>query len=70
MPGYRKSAYADAIERVRAQHAHDIKPSRATVECPQCGTRQVINDTPGQRRCVKCGYEFRPGRPAPTSSMS
>ncbi|MDV3294161.1 MAG: hypothetical protein LYZ70_07805 [Nitrososphaerales archaeon] len=59
---YRKSAYGDAIERVRSAHHDTIKPARETVECPKCGTKQVIPDTPGMRRCMKCGYEFRQRR--------
>jgi len=59
-PGYRKDAYRDAIERVRSEHAGSIKPARTTIECPRCGLRQVITDSPGMRVCAKCGYEFRP----------
>ncbi|MDV3277950.1 MAG: hypothetical protein LYZ69_05725 [Nitrososphaerales archaeon] len=59
-PRGRRDAYSDAIEKVRSQHRDSIKPARSTVECPSCGTRQVIPDTPGMRRCLKCGYEFRP----------
>lgn len=58
-PGYRRDAYSDAINRVRSEHESSIKPAHPTVECPKCGTRQVITDTPGMRTCVKCGFEFR-----------
>ena len=58
-PNYKRSSYADAIEKVRSQHSGGIKPTHATLECPRCGTRQVVTDTPGMRRCVKCGFEFR-----------
>lgn len=58
-PGYRKDAYRDAIEKVRSSHAATIKPAHHTVECPRCGTRQVLTDVPGKRVCLKCGYEFR-----------
>jgi ribosomal protein L37AE/L43A len=59
-PGYRRSSYGDAIERVRAEHSASIKQANVTVECPRCRTRQVITETPGMRVCVKCGFEFRP----------
>ena len=59
-PGYRKSAYGDAIDKVRSQHSDSIRGANVTVECPRCGTRQVISETPGMRVCVKCGFEFRP----------
>ena len=59
-PGFRKTAYEAAIERVRSQHADDVKSAHSTVECPRCATKQVIQDKPGMRQCVKCGYEFRP----------
>jgi ribosomal protein L37AE/L43A len=58
--GYGRSKYNDAIERVRAQHTDTIASARLTVECPKCGTKQVITDAPGMRRCVKCSFEFRP----------
>ncbi len=57
-PGYRRDAYRDAIEKVRSEHSDSIKPAHGTVECPRCGTRQVLTDTPGMRRCLKCGFEF------------
>ncbi len=59
-PGYRRDAYSDAIDRIRSQHADSIKHAKLTVECPKCGTKQVIAETPGRRVCVKCGFEFRP----------
>jgi len=59
MPGYRRDAYRDAIEKVRAEHAGTIKPGQLTVECPRCGTKQVMSDVPGKRVCLKCGFEFR-----------
>jgi ribosomal protein L37AE/L43A len=58
-PSFKRSSYGDAIEKVRSQHSDSIKSTHATVECPRCGTKQVITDTPGMRRCVKCGFEFR-----------
>ncbi|QQG48153.1 MAG: hypothetical protein HY247_05195 [archaeon] len=60
MPGGRRgrNAYSDAIDKVRAQHAESIKPATSTVDCPRCGTRQVLNDAPGMRTCLKCGFEF------------
>ena len=60
MPGYRRDAYRDAIDKVRSAHAGTIKGPNVTVECPRCGTRQVITEAPGMRVCVKCGFEFRP----------
>jgi len=59
-PGYRRGAYSDAIDKVRAQHSDSVKHPSVTVECPRCRTRQVINEAPGMRVCVKCGFEFRP----------
>ncbi len=59
MPGYRKDAYRDAIDKVRSAHSDSIKHASLTVECPRCGTRQVITEAPGMRVCVKCGFEFR-----------
>ncbi len=55
-----RDKYSDAIEKVRSQHADSIKPGRSVVECPRCSTKQVITDSPGMRRCMKCGFEFRP----------
>lgn len=60
MPGYRKSAYGDAIDKVRSQHSDSIKAATVTVVCPRCGTKQAITEAPGMRVCVKCGFEFRP----------
>jgi ribosomal protein S27E len=57
-PGYRKDAYRDAIEKVRSEHSGSIKPANMTIECPRCGTRQVVTDAPGKRVCLKCGFEF------------
>jgi DNA-directed RNA polymerase subunit RPC12/RpoP len=59
MPGNRRDAYRDAIEKVRAEHAANVKPGQMTVECPRCGTKQVLSDVPGKRVCMKCGFEFR-----------
>lgn len=58
-PGFRRSSYADAIEKVHSQHSNSIKAAHATVECPRCGTKQVVTDAPGMRVCVKCGFEFK-----------
>lgn len=58
-PSHRRDAYRDAIDKVRSEHSDTIKHANITVECPRCGTRQVISDTPGMRVCVKCGFEFR-----------
>jgi len=58
-PRGRRSSYEDAIDRVRSQHSGSIKPAQMTVDCPRCGTRQVVTDKPGMRVCVKCGFEFR-----------
>jgi ribosomal protein L37AE/L43A len=58
-PPGRRSSYADAIEKVRAQHRDTLEAAQSTVECPKCGTRQVIKNVPGMRRCVKCGFEFK-----------
>ena len=59
-PGYRKSAYGDAIDMVRSQHSDSVKKANVTVECPRCRTKQVVTEAPGMRVCVKCGFEFRP----------
>ena len=58
-PGFKRGSYGDAIEKVRSQHPDSIKSAHATVECPRCGTKQIITDTPGMRRCIKCGLEFK-----------
>lgn len=57
-PGYRKSAYNDAIDKVRSEHRDSVKAAHLTVECPRCRTKQVVTDAPGMRVCVKCGFEF------------
>jgi ribosomal protein S27E len=57
---YKRGAYGDAIDKIRSEHSGTIKHASLTVECPRCGTRQVITDAPGMRVCVKCGFEFRP----------
>lgn len=59
-PAYRRDAYSDAINKVRSAHSGSIKHASMSVECPRCGTRQVITDAPGLRYCVKCGFEFKP----------
>lgn len=56
----KRDGYSDAIEKVRSAHRSSIPAARTTMECPRCHTRQVINDVPGQRTCVGCGFEFRP----------
>ncbi len=55
---YGRDAYSDAIDKVRSQHQGSIKHGQVTIECPRCRTKQVVNDVPGQRVCVKCGFEF------------
>lgn len=59
-PINKRDAYRDAIDKVRSEHSGSVKHANVTVECPRCGTRQVITDAPGMRVCVKCGFEFRP----------
>ena len=59
-PRYRRDAYSDAINKVRSEHSGSVGHVSLTVECPRCGTRQVITDAPGMRVCVKCGFEFKP----------
>jgi ribosomal protein L37AE/L43A len=59
-PSRRRSPYSDAIEKVRFQHRESIASRHSTIECPMCGTKQVVPDTPGMRRCMRCGHEFRP----------
>ncbi len=61
-PPPRRSAYSDAIDKVRAEHSGTIKPSQSVLECARCGTKQVVVDVPGMRKCVKCGFEFGPLR--------
>jgi len=60
MPRSHRDAYAKAIDKVREQHAANIPVAQTPVECPKCGTKQVISDTPGRRVCIRCGFEFRP----------
>jgi len=67
-PGYGRSKYGDAIEKVRMQHQDKVAAAHSTVECPRCATKQVITDAPGMRRCVKCGFEFRPRSSMATSA--
>ena len=55
-----KKGYGDVIEGVRSTHRNDIKAASTAVECPKCGTRQVVTETPGMRYCFHCGFEFRP----------
>lgn len=60
MPRSHRDDYAKAIDKVRAQHSATIAPPQVPVECPKCGTRQIISDAPGRRVCIRCGFEFRP----------
>ena len=55
-----RDAYSKAIDKVRSAHSGSIPAARSTVECPKCGTKQVLTDKPGMRYCVSCGFEFRP----------
>ncbi len=55
-----RDAYRDAIDRVRSAHRDSVASAHSTMVCPRCRTKQVINDVPGQRTCLRCGYEFRP----------
>ncbi len=55
-----RDAYRDAIDKVRFAHRDTIPSAQVTVDCPRCRTKQVILDKPGYRRCLKCGFEFRP----------
>lgn len=55
----RRDDYAKAIEKVREQHANSLASVQPSVECPRCGTKQVLSEIPGQRYCIKCGFEFR-----------
>ena len=59
-PSYRRDAYSEAIDKIRSEHRDSIKGASTTLECPRCGTRQVVIDKPGMRVCVKCGFEFGP----------
>jgi DNA-directed RNA polymerase subunit M/transcription elongation factor TFIIS len=56
---HKRDAYKNAIDKVRSEHKVSITPAHATVECPRCGTKQVLTDEPGTRYCLKCGFEFR-----------
>lgn len=55
----RKSSYEDAIDKVRAEHANSKMVAKVAMECPRCATKQMVPDVPGQRFCVKCGFEFK-----------
>ncbi len=57
---FQRDAYKDAIDKVRSAHRDSVPAAHETMVCPRCGTRQVVNDTPGMRTCLKCGFEFRP----------
>ena len=57
---FQRDAYKDAIDKVRSAHRDSVPASHDTMICPRCGTKQVVNDTPGMRTCMKCGFEFRP----------
>ncbi len=59
MPRSHRDAYAKAIDKVREQHSSALASIQAPVECPKCGTRQIVSEAPGRRVCVKCGFEFR-----------
>lgn len=54
-----RDAYKKAIDKVRSQRGDSVTPAHATVECPRCGTKQVLTDKPGMRYCLNCGFEFR-----------
>jgi DNA-directed RNA polymerase subunit RPC12/RpoP len=55
-----RDAYAKAIDKVREQHMATIPPAQTAMECPKCGTKQIVSDAPGRRVCIRCGFEFRP----------
>ncbi|MGA2199191.1 MAG: hypothetical protein ABSG45_04560 [Nitrososphaerales archaeon] len=57
---FQRDAYSNAIDKVRSAHHDSIPAAHNTMVCPRCGTKQVVNDTPGMRTCLKCGFEFRP----------
>jgi len=59
MPRSHRDAYSKAIDKVREQHASSFAPTAAPVECPKCGTKQIVSDAPGRRVCIRCGFEFR-----------
>ena len=46
-----------------------IAPNQVPVECPKCGTKQMLTDTPGRRTCIRCGFEFKPQTPAQTQKV-
>ena len=60
MPRSKRDDYAKAIDKVREQHSSSFATMQPSVECPKCGTKQVLSDAPGRRVCIKCGFEFRP----------
>jgi len=64
MPRSHRDAYAKAIDKVREQHSSSFVSNVPGVECPKCGTKQVLSDQPGRRVCIKCGFEFPAARPA------
>jgi DNA-directed RNA polymerase subunit RPC12/RpoP len=59
MPRSNRDAYAKAIDKVREQHASSIPSAQMPVECPKCGTKQMLTDSPGKRVCIRCGFEFQ-----------
>lgn len=56
---YHRDAYEEAIEKVRSAHRGTVSPAQIKIQCPRCGTRQIVLDSPGMRKCLKCGFEFR-----------
>ncbi len=54
-----RDAYAKAIDKVREEHSVPFGPAQTAMECPKCGTKQIVSDQPGRRVCIKCGFEFR-----------
>ncbi|MDG6915221.1 MAG: hypothetical protein JRM86_00500 [Nitrososphaerota archaeon] len=60
MPRSHRDAYAKAIDKVREAHSSSMAPAQTPVECPKCGTKQMISDVPGRRVCIRCGFEFKP----------
>jgi len=54
-----RDAYKNAIDKVRSERGASVKPAHKTVQCPRCGTKQVVTDEPGKRYCMSCGFEFR-----------
>lgn len=55
-----RDAYRNAIDKVRSANRDKIPAAHATMECPRCRMKQVVSDVPGQRVCMRCGFEFRP----------